>query len=545
MSNHNGFARLHLTIGRIVAGHGTSRGDKVALCEGDRTITFARLHEDALRLAAYLERNGVVRGDRIAVWMPNSVDWVTIELAASLAGVGVVAINSRYKSDEVGYILGHSEAKLLFMVSRHRDTDFLVMLDGIAGPIQDGGNGIAAPRLPALRQVILCDRDATALPDPYTPYRRCLDEPVAWFHSEDDSESILNIIYTSGTTSRPKGVLLSERALVPHSRAVANWFGVGGDDVVLLLTPFCGIYGLNALLMTLAVGATGIVVPDFDPDITLDLIEKHKVTFIGGTVDSVVRRWAEALAAKPRDIGSIRGSTIPVGWMQGKPEAEMPGFEETLGVGLVHVYGLSETNSMVIVGVPSDDHARRHPVAGRKIWPGIEARIADPVSGANMLHGQAGEIRLRGPILFSGYLKNHDATHASFDAEGWFRTGDLGIADGEDYISYAGRLKDIIKVSGFTVSPAEIEAYLLQHPDISAAQVLGFNDGGNEALGVAIVKRAGSLLAEGDVIAFCKGRIASFKIPSRVIFLDGFPVKSSANSDKIDRAAIGALFEER
>lgn len=533
--------RLDMTLGRVVGGHAAAFPEKVALSDQGREITFARLYENARRLASCLRERGVDRGDRIAVWMPNSVEWVTVEIAASIAGVGIVAINSRYKSDEVGYMLAHSGAKLLFTAPRHRDTDFIALLDEIAGRIAGGAGQTTFERLPALQGVILCAEPAPS--DRFETFEACLSKAGAPVAPGTDSEAILNIIYTSGTTSLPKGVLLSERALLPHSSAVADWFGVGATDVVLLLTPFCGIYGLDALLMTLAVGATAIIVPEFDPEGSLDLIAAKKVTFVGGTVDAVIRKWTEVQQAKPRDIASIRGSTIPVGWMQGKPETEMPFFEQALGVGFAHVYGLSETNSMVIVGDPDDPPARRHPVAGKTIWPGTEARIADPETDTDKPHGEVGEIRLRGPVLFSGYLNNPEATRAAFDAEGWFKTGDLGIAHADGRLAYTGRLKDIVKVSGFTVAPAEIETFLGQHPDVEAVQVVGFVSDGKEALGAAVRKRAGSALTEAGMQEFCRGRIATFKIPAQVVFVESFPVKSSANSDKIDRPALRSLFE--
>lgn len=533
-----------VTLGAKIARHAGNSGTKVAIRDGNITRTYAELHAEALRIAGFLRYNGIRSGDRIGIWMPNNTAWVAIEIAASLAGVGIVAINSRYKSDEVGYMLSHSEAKALFLVSRQRDTEFLPLLEEITGSVKQlPGGTISAEKLPDLRHIILCDDTDGNGAFPFLHIGECkVGADLAQSEIAVDAEGILNIIYTSGTTSLPKGVLLSERAIVPHSGKVAEWFAVGAADIVMLITPFCGIYGLNALIMTLSIGATAVVVREFDAERTLDLIQEERVTFIGGTVDTAVRRWVEIQSAAPRDITSIAGSTIPVGWMQGKPEEEMPAVEEMLSVKLANVFGLSETNSMVIVGDPHDDARLRHPVSGKAIWPGIEVRIADPATGTQSALGDIGEILLRGPILFSGYLKNPEATKAAFTEDGWFRTGDLGSEDDRGYVFYRGRLKDIVKISGFTVAPAEIEQFLRGHPGIAGVQVVGFERNGRELLGAAIRRKSAELDAS-DVIEFCKGRIAGFKIPSAVVFVEAFPVRSSANSDKIDRGAVRMLLE--
>lgn len=512
------------TVYRGVAELAAREPQRTVLRADGESISAAALLERSNHVAGWLVGQGLVAGDRIAIWMPNSLDWVAIFLAASRQGLCVVSLNTRYKGEELSYMLSHSGARVLFTVPENGPTDNLAILAGLWQQAEfalptvvlkgDGRGGFAA-----------ADFDRDVLPAA-TPAGAPLD----------NTESDQVILYTSGTTALPKAVVVSERALLAHAAMLPSWLKLTPESRILLVTPFCGIYGLNALIAFLLLGAVGVLTDSTDPELTLDLIEAERVNSVSGTVDTVLRRWDEAQRRRPRDLSSLKGGAAPVAWLNRDPLVEIPIFEASLGVRIVHAYGMSETASMIIVGDLDAPQDIRAVVCGWCISPLVKAKVVDPATGDAAAAGDIGRLYISGPTLLSRYFNNEPATRENLSDDGWFDTGDFARRYENGSIRYEGRSKDIIKIAGFSLSPAEVEQFLSRHPGIDRAQAVGFAlPDGTEVLAAAVIARDGVELTAKAIADFCKGKVATYKIPSFIKLVTSFPTTSGANADKTQK----------
>ncbi len=500
------------------------------------SITAAQLLASADSTASWLAGEGLSAGDRIALWMPNCVEWVAIFLAASRQGLSVVSLNTRYKGEELSYMLGHSGARVLFTVPVNGSTDNLAILDDVRGHA-----GFAFPTLVLKSRTPPVNGAGHVDFDTQVAVAQAPSHPAA-----DAPEGELVILYTSGTTSLPKGVVVSERALLTHAAMLPGWLQVAAGQRVLLITPFCGIYGLNALIAFLLAGAVGVLTESTDPEKTLDLIEAEQVNSVSGTVDTVLRRWDEAQRLRPRNLSALRGGVAPVAWLNRDPVVEIPVFEESLGVRIVHAYGMSETASMIIVGNPAEPQAARAVVNGWLISLQIKAKVLDPATGQEAPDGTIGRLYIAGPTLLSRYFNNEAATAENLGADGWFDTGDFARKNPDGSVRYEGRSKDIIKIAGFSLAPAEVEQFLSRHPGIDRAQVVGFAlDDGREVLAAAIIPKTGVELTPEAVAEFCKGKVATYKIPSFIKLVADFPTTAGANADKTQKNVLRELLRSQ
>jgi len=495
--------------------------------------THAQLQERADAFAAALQRAGMGKGDRIAVWLPNCVEWIALLLAASHLGMTIVALNMRYKLEEVQYILRHSGASMLIMAAKSAKTDYLEILQSMLPELGASASPTNAA-FEKLRHVVLLS------PDERMPSLETLKDP-AWTTAATPSPTsvgandALVVLYTSGTTSAPKGVMVRESSLLANAAFLSKWMGLRRDDRILLLSPFCGIYGINALIAALVMGATSILSETTDPEITLDLIEHERVSALGGTLDAILRPWGQSQLRRPRNISRLRSRIVPVAWMQGDPTVEMPIVEEALGIQLVHTYGLSEATAMSLLGDPRETPAQRHSGRIVPIDPAVEVKVAPAITD-NPDESEKGELCLRGPLIMSGYLDDPAATRAAIDEDGWLHTGDFAYRFPDGAVRYDGRIKDIVKISGYSVSPAEIEHFLSSHPDISEIQVVGVRGGdGLDRIAAFVVPKPGARVDRDSIAAYCEGRIATFKIPTIVRSVSEFPIAPSANADKVQK----------
>lgn len=485
-------------------------------------------------LASGLRGAGLRQGDRLAIWMPNSVEWIALLLAASRLGLTLVALNMRYKTEEVGYILKHSGAAMLVMAPRVGKTDYLAMLRSLVPEIDRPGT-LASASLSRLRHVVL------ASSDPSLPHLQTLGDLET--HADEapprkspQANDSLLVLYTSGTTSAPKGVMVRESSLLANAQYLNAWMQLRADDRILLLSPFCGIYGVNALIGALVGGATCVISDTTDAEATIDLVEREKVTALGGTLDAILRPWTELQLRRPRDLSLLRSRIVPVAWMQGDPTAEMPAVEAALGIRLVHTYGLSEGTAMSLLGDPQETQEQRHSGRLRPISPEVEVKVMPAADAADRVEAGIGELCLRGPLIMAGYLDDPVATRAAIDEEGWLHTGDFARMYRDGAVRYEGRIKDMVKISGYSVSPAEIEHFLSSHPAISDIQVVGVPGGeGSDMIAAFVIPKQGAQVDRDSIAAFCEGRIATFKIPAIVRSVSEFPIAPSANADKVQK----------
>jgi long-chain acyl-CoA synthetase len=476
-------------------------GTKPALVHGERVVTYAELDAASDRLAGALARRGIVRGDRVTLFMPNSIEFVIAFYATLKAGGVVNPINSQSKEREVRFQVEDSGAKAIL--------------------VHEALWAVVEPIRAQLGEGRLLVRTGGASSDDVTRFDDLVAEPGGAPALRADLDDLAALPYTSGTTGFPKGVMLTHRNLTANQQQFFAAVPVRREDVFLNVLPYFHIYALN-LLMTgaISLGATQIVMSRFDMVEYLTLVERHKAT-----VCFIVPPIILGLAAHPEvdrhDLSSVRFFFTGAAPLAPEPARRLT---ERTHIPVIQGYGLTET-SPVTHANPMD--AAILESIGRLV-PGTEHRIVDLETGTRDLPvGEVGEIAVRGPQVMRGYWKKPDDTAAVL-RDGWLFTGDVGKRDEKDYVFIVDRKKEFIKYKGFGVGPAEVEAVLCEHPAVADAGVIGKPDEAAGEIPKAFVQlRAGANVTAAELIDFVKERIADYKRVREIEFIDKVPRTAS------------------
>jgi acyl-CoA synthetase (AMP-forming)/AMP-acid ligase II len=483
----------------------STQPDRIALSFEGRATTYGAFDKHTNQVANALIAAGVKKGDRVAFFGKNSDAYFEVFFGASRMGGATTPINWRLAGPEVAYILQDSRAPILFVGPEFVDT-----VKKIAGECPDLTPIIAVEEGVSDWPVFTAWRDAQAAAPPQVA-----------LGPEDD---VLQL-YTSGTTGRPKGVMLTSRNLLSlqdvMDRTGAEWAQWSPEDVSLIAMPIGHIGGTGWGFWTLFRGAKGIVLRDFDAGRILDLIEREKINKL-----FLVPSALQAIVTHPRarEIDCQRLKYIAYG-ASPIPLALLRECVEVFGCGFVQMYGMTETTG-TIVALPPEDHTTdgspRMRSAGKAL-PGVELAILDP-AGKGLAAHEVGEIAIRSPSNMKGYWNLPDATAATVDREGWLRTGDAGYLDEEGYLYIHDRVKDMIISGGENVYPAEVENAIYGHPDVAEVAVIGVpSERWGEEVKAIIVPKPGRTPREDDVIAWARERIAAFKAPKSIDVIDAFP----------------------
>jgi fatty-acyl-CoA synthase len=512
-----------------------------AIVFGGERISFADLARRSRVMAAGLATLGIARGDRVAIWLPSRPAWYVLQHACARLGAVCVALNPRYRSHELGYILEQSGATALVVTDHLGPTDYLEILDQVLPELRRAVPGeLEARACPALRHVVV---DAE---DPYPGCHRLADlvdagrDPDAVPASGPGPDDVFTLLYTSGTTSFPKGAMISHRNCVPHAYACGRVLGLTPDDRVLHALPAAGTWGgVNIPLTTWSHGAALVLMDVFDPGRALDLVERERCT-VWNAVDQMARAVLDHPALDRTDRRSLRtgGFAATSGGGHGLFEAVV----ERIGIRLAYQpYGMTEVNAMALVH-DLDEPADLRAVPGIHPMPGLEVRIVRPESGAPCAADEEGELQFRGPRVTGGYFRKPEETAAAFTEDGWFRSGDLGVRTREDHVVFRGRLREVLRISHHMVAPGEIEAFLMSHPAVDQAFVVGIPDREtNEAAAAYVVLARGARLTEDELRGWCRGRIASFKVPRMIRFVADVPRTPGPHGDKVQRGRLRDL----
>ena len=501
-------------------------GEAEAVVEGDTRIGFTDLLSMVDRSARALLAVGIDPGDRVAIWAPNSLEWIVAALGITSAGGVLVPINTRFKGSEAGFLLERSGARALYTVRGFLDTDYPALL------------AAADVVLPALEHTVLLSGDADAATISWDDFLERadrvgaadLDARVEALGPDDPSD----VVFTSGTTGKPKGVVMAHGQTLRAYLAWCDWADLRERDRYLIANPFFHIFGYKAgLLASLMRGATIVPVPVFDPAVVLDLVERERITVLPGP-PTIYQTLLDHPDRARHDISSLRvavtgAADIPVELIRRVCE-ELP-FERILTG-----YGLTEAGT-VTGSRPDDDFEHVATTVGVP-WEGFEVRtVAD--TGTDAPAGEPGEVLVRGDTVMRGYLDDPEATAAAIDADGWLHTGDLGTIDADGYLRIVGRIKDMFIVGGFNAYPAEIENLLLRHPRISQAAVIGVSDTRLGEVGAAfVVLDPGPSLESSEIIAWARDEMANYKVPRAVTFLDELPVNATGKVVKDELRAL-------
>jgi fatty-acyl-CoA synthase len=516
---------LTTTIGANLVATVERHGDREALVDhaGGRRWTYRELLAEVDAVALGLLDLGVVAGDRVGIWAPNCPEWVFVQYATARIGAILVNVNPAYRTHELSYVVGQSGMRTIVAVPEFKGSSYADMI------------GAAQAEHPTLRDVVLIgDASWDTLKAAGSQGDRTrLDDLETGLAPGDP----INIQYTSGTTGFPKGATLSHANILNNGWFVGELIGYTEHDRVCIPVPFYHCFGMvmGNLACTSHGAAMVIPAPSFDPVATLRTVADERCTSLYGVPTMFIAMLAEDLVDE-LDLTSLR-----TGIMAGSPcPAEtMKQVIERLGMSEVSIcYGMTETSPVSMQTRTDDSIGRRVSTVGRA-GPHLEVKIIDPLSGEPVPRGEVGELCARGYSVMLGYWGQDDKTAEAIDADGWMHTGDLGVMDVDGYVNVTGRIKDLVIRGGENIYPREVEEFLLTHPDVLDAQVIGVPDQkyGEELMAWIRLRPGAADLDAAAVREFCSGQLAHYKIPRYVHLVDEFPMTVTGKVRKVEMRA--------
>jgi fatty-acyl-CoA synthase len=521
------------TIGSFVDERARRDGSREALVFNGQRATFADLARDVDAFARGLIQLGIAPGDRVALWMTNRTEWVHAALAVMRIGAVLLPVNTRFRTEDAAYVLGQSDASVLIVGARSGPVDYLALVRTLLPSLGATGEVVHDPKLPALRRVVVLGD----VPGPGTiPWPALVDDGKrvgadtlrARVDAVDPDATVL-LMYTSGTTGFPKGVM-HRHTLVRNVIDRAFRMAITPADTILNYLPLFHLFGFSeGMLMSMMTGARQIITESFDPAESLALIETERATIVHG-FDTHFKDLLEAQRRRPRDVSSVRTGIAAAGMSSSLAIAREA---RALFGQLLSGYGMTEMLAGAALSALDSTEEQCTGASGYPA-PGYEIRVIDPVTGQEQPTGVPGEIVVRGPMIMQGYYQKPEETAKAIDADGWLHSGDMGLMRPDGHLRFLGRYKDMLKIGGENVDPMEVEAYLMSHPGMNLVAVVALPDARLSEVPVAFVRcEAGHRLSEDDVIAYCHGKIASFKTPRHVVFVDDFPMTSSGKIQKV------------
>ena len=501
-----------------------------ALIARGRRLSYGELAGESRRVAQGLRRLGVQAGDCGALWLPNVPAWLAAFFACAQLGAIAVSVNTRFRSHELADILRRSRSRVLVFWPRFKGIDFAAIL-GACDPqalehlqtlVAYDEEGLDAPTTVVGKATLSYASLASGAPLPES--RAAPDAGCA-------------IFTTSGTTRAPKFVLHDQRTVIRHAFDVVKGFSIDAEATTLLAPPLCGVFGFCNAMASLAAGRPMVMAPGWDAEQAARDIVMHRVTHINGTDEA---------AAQLLDIDALSFSNIRLfGYAAFNPaQADIVRRADARGLKLVGLYGASEIQALFAHQDAKAPVAERMLAGGRPVSAQAHVRVRDPESGALLAHGASGELEFFAPSSrMVGYRGDPDATTAGFTADGYYRSGDLGTASADGRFVFLTRMGDALRLGGFLVSPAEIEAVVQEAPGIAACQVVGVPRTEGLLAVAFVILQQGAALDEAAVIAHVASRLARYKVPRRVLPIDAFPVTPGANATKIQKGKLREMAE--
>ena len=526
---------IEKTLGQVIGDLAATRPDALAFQFADRDYrrTWKEFDEETTAVAKGFMALGVQKGEKISMWATNTPEWVITLFAAAKIGAVFVTVNTNYKSFELEYLLSQSDTKVLVMMKKFKDADYVGIVNGLVYVEQDGK--VESERLPELKRVVFSGVEEA--PQGYLHFDRLIelgkqisDEEYLARYDSITNEEIVNMQYTSGTTGFPKGVMLTHRNIINNGKCIGDGMNFGVDDRLLICVPFFHCFGLVlAVMASITHGTAMVPIDHYSPIPVMAAIDKWKCTAIHG-VPTMYIAMLENPHFSEYDFSSLRtgimaGSPCPVEVM--KQVVDKMNMKE-----IVIVFGQTEASPGCTMTTTHDSLEKRVATVG-KSFPGVECKIVDPETGAELPRGQAGEFVARGYNIMKGYYKMPEATAQAIDKDGWLHSGDLCTEDEDGYFKVVGRIKDMVIRGGENIYPKEIEEFLYTLPKISDVQVVGVpsKQYGEEVMAFIILKQ-GETMTEDEVKDAVRANMARHKVPSYVCFVDEFPVTASGKIQK-------------
>jgi len=541
---------IDLTIGELFDRQCEAFADKEAIVYNypeiglDLRLSYRQYREEVDRLAKGLLALGIQKGENIAVWATNVPEWIFLEMALAKIGAVLVTVNTNYRASEIEYVLRQGDITTLFMIAEHRGNSYVESIYRVAPELKALNEPIreqlTSANLPELKRVIFIGDAAPTgmmLYGDVAPLGEDItDETLRERQTSLDAHDVIQMQYTSGTTGFPKGVMLTHHGIINQTHVSCLIGNLKSDERYVTAMPFFHIAGsLGAVMFAVYLGCTLIPLISFDPTKELELFDNERATFSFNVPTMLI-----AMLNHPRflagefDLSSLReiitGAT-PV------PVALMEDVKAKLGADCTIVYGLTESTGTVTETIQSDSFELKSSTTGIP-HPHMEIKISDPATGDPVALGEQGELMTRGFLVMNGYYNMPDKTAETIDAEGWLRTGDLATMNAQGYVNIVGRVKDMIIRGGENIYPAEIEEFLMRHPKIAEAQVVGVPDSFmGEEVAAVLRLRPNETITEDEIRSYCGDGISRHKVPQYIRFASVFPLTASGKVKKFELKA--------
>lgn len=509
----------------LLSQHAQTAPDRIAIDDNERQLHYAGLLAEVDGVAALLAQRGARRGDRLALWMPNCVEWLVTFLASARLGMTVVAVNTRFKEQEVGQLLKRGRCKWLAFWPAFKGLPFIETLQRVDPAVVGQLQGI----------LTIGDESAAHPLRDHWPALDLIPYPdVATSHSLNDpgqAEDGALVYTTSGTTSAPKLVLHRQQGLIRHGGMAATAYGVTAQSAVLIAAPLCGAFGFSTMLSGLVPGATLISLAVFNAKTTVQQIREHAITHTFAN-NELIDLLLKETAGEAQPFPSLQY----MGYASFAPSMDdLPERAQQAGIPIAGLYGSSELQALVAGHRLDADWQYRRAAGGTLASPDGRVRAIDPENGHVLPHGAIGQIEIKAPSLMSEYLDNPDATKTAVHPDGFFCTGDLGFTVDERTFVFQGRDGEHLRLGGFLVNPMEIEAFIRGLDGVQAAQVVGAQLNGKTVPVAFVIASTTANVNEEGIINACQTSMAKFKVPARVVFVEQFPMVQSANSNKVQK----------
>lgn len=532
------------TIGDLLDQMAASQPENDALVYPDRDLRYSyqefRLVCD--QAAKGLMKLGIKKGDNIAIWATNVPQWVITQFGSAKMGAVLVTVNTNYKEFELEYLLKQSDANTLLLIEGIKGSDYIATINELCPELLDCKPGqLKSARVPLLKNVISLGTERHpgmfTWEDVMNLGSEMPNEELAARQASLEPDDVINMQYTSGTTGFPKGVMLTHNNLIGNALSLAECMSFTHKDRLCIPVPFFHCFGCVLGTMTCVVsGATMVPVESFNPTRVLEAVEKERCTAVHG-VPTMFITELEQMEKVKYDTSSLR-----TGIMAGSPcpIEVMKKVVSFMGAGEICItYGQTEASPGITMTRVDDPLELRVSTVGRAL-PNVEVKIVNPETGEELPRGVQGELCARGYNVMKGYYKMPEATAAAIDKDGWLHTGDLAIMTENGYCKITGRLKDMIIRGGENIYPREIEEFLYTHPLVKDVQVVGVPSAkyGEEVMAF-IQMKSGYSISPQDIKDFCANKIARYKIPKHILFVDNYPSTASGKIQKYKLREMG------
>lgn len=514
----------------LLAGHVAARPHATVFHDVDQPVSYLQLSRQADDIARLLVSRGAKYGDRLGLWLPTCTAWLAVFFACARIGITVIAMNTRFRSHEVGDLLSRGGCRWLVMWPGFKDMAFDKILQEVDQEILAALQGIivtgGVPENNILSGFSLIDINEKA------------DVDLARKIPPADGAAGALVYTTSGTTSLPKLVLHDQQSLLSHGHSVANRFDIRPDDVLLLGAPLCGAFGFSGALGALTAGAAMVSSPVLNPVECARQMRQFNVTHTFAN-NELLSRILDTVAEQDNE------KTVPfpvlrlAGFASFAPSlGDFPERAEKMGMKLVGLYGSSELQALVASQDSDASLTERQLPGGRLTSKEAKVRARNAETGEILPHGEVGEIEIKSPSVMKKYLDNSEATAQAIDQDGYFRTGDLGHTVSDQAFIFHARNGDFLRIGGFLVNPGEIQEYIESLPGVLSCQVVGATYKEKTVPVAFVIPEEGYALQQNRILASCRGYLAGFKVPYLVHTVNAFPVVESANSNKIQRGEL-------